>query len=65
MAKSTNKISFSKATLSKNDKGEYIVEEINKDDSKIYNLSKELDKFISYEGLSINVSQDCVIPPEE
>jgi len=65
MAKCSNKVLFSKSTLSKNANGEYIVEEINKDDSKIYNLTKELDKFIGYEGLSINISQDVIIPSEE
>lgn len=65
MGKKSKRVSFSKAVLTKNDKGEYIVEEINKDESKIYNLSKALDEFLDYEGLSINISQDSVISPEK
>ncbi|MDV3426627.1 MAG: YonK family protein [Bacillota bacterium] len=65
MAKDTRRISFNKAILSKNDNNEYMVEEITKDDSVTYNLSKELDKFVSQEGLTISIAQDGTIDPEE
>lgn len=65
MSKKSMKISFSKATLSKNDEGNYMVEEVTKDDTKIYNLSKSLDEFIGLEGLSISIGQDSVLPSEE
>lgn len=65
MSKKTLKLSFSKTTLSKNDKGEYMVEEVSKDDTKTYNLSKALDEFVGLEGLSISIGQDSVLPSEE
>jgi hypothetical protein len=65
MSKKSLKLSFSKANLSKNDKGEYMVEEVSKDETKTYNLSKALDEFIGLEGLSISIGQDSVLPSEE
>lgn len=65
MSKKTLKLSFSKATLSKNDEGEYMVEEVTKDDTKTYNLSKSLDEFIGLDGLTISIGQDSILPSEE
>lgn len=65
MAKKSGKVSFSKVTLTKNENGEYIAEEVGKDSSKIYNLSNELDKFLDLNDLSISISQDIVLPSEE
>lgn len=65
MSKKTLKLSFSKASLSKDDKGNYMVEEVSKDDTKTYNLSKALDEFIGLDGLSISIGQDSILPSEE
>lgn len=65
MAKKSNKISFTKTTLTKSEDGDYIVEEVGKDSSKTYNLSKELDQLLNEQGLAITISQDNELPNEE
>ena len=65
MSKKTLKLTYNKATLSKNDKNEYMIEEVSKDDTKTYNLSKALDEFVGLEGLSISIGQDSILPSEE
>lgn len=65
MSKKTLKLTYNKATLLKNDKNEYMIEEVSKDDTKTYNLSKALDEFVGLEGLSISIGQDSILPSEE
>ena len=59
MAKKNTSIKFSKATISKEDDGRYIITEIGKD----YDFSAVLDKWIGIEGLSISISADDEISP--
>lgn len=58
MAKKVTTINFSKATLSKNEKNEFIITEISKDSIKDYNLSEILNKMIGIDGLSLNIEID-------
>lgn len=58
MAKNVTTISFSKATLSKNEINEFIITEISKDSIKDYNLSEILNKMIGIDGLSLNIEID-------
>ena len=63
MAKKNTSIKFSKATISKEEDGRYIITEIGKDDSIDYDFSAVLDKWIGIEGLSISISADDEISP--
>ena len=63
MAKKNTSIKFSKATISKEENGRYIITEIGKDDSIDYDFSAVLDKWIGIEGLSISISADDEISP--
>ena len=49
-------VSFSKAILSKED-GKYIITEIEKDDSREYNLSEILDNWLEIEDVKITISK--------
>ena len=63
MAKKNTSIKFSKATISKEEDGRYIITEIGKDDSTDYDFCSVLDKWIGIEGLSISISADDEISP--
>lgn len=63
MAKKNTSIKFSKATISKEEDGRYIITEIGKDDSTEYDFSAVLDKWIGIDGLSISISADDEISP--
>lgn len=58
MAKLTKKYSFSKAEISKDENGKYIITEISKDGSEDYDLSAVLDEMMNYAGLSISIGFD-------
>ena len=49
-------VSFSKAILSKED-GKYIITEVEKDDSREYNLSEILDNWLEIEDVKITISK--------
>ena len=54
--KESRTVSFSKAIISKED-GKYIITEIGKDDSREYNLSEILDKWLEIEDVKITISK--------
>jgi len=64
MAKNSFKTSFSKATLSKEEE-KYIITEVNKDDTKSYDLSEVLDGIIGLENISLSINKDSDIEPIE
>ena len=49
-------VSFSKAIISK-ENGKYIITEVEKDDSKEYNLSEVLDNWLEIEDVKITISK--------
>lgn len=65
MAKNSFKTSFTKAQITKNEDGTYIITEYNKDDTKVYDLSSVLDGLIGMEGLSLSVNKDSDLTPIE
>lgn len=65
MAKITKKYGFSKAELSKDENGRYIVTEISKDDSTDYDLSSVLDSFVGESGITISIGMDNEVPEIE
>ena len=54
--KESRTVSFSKAILSK-ENGKYIITEVGKDDSREYNLSEILDKWLEIEDVKITISK--------
>lgn len=65
MAKITKKYGFSKAELSKDENGRYIVTEISKDDSTDCDLSSVLDSFVGESGITISIGMDNEVPEIE
>lgn len=59
MAKNSTKISFSKATIMKDEAtGEYMIQEILKEEVKSYNLTEILDRFCGINNVSITLTSD-------
>lgn len=54
--KESRTVSFSKAIISKED-GKYIITEVEKDDSREYNLSEILDNWLEIEDVKITISK--------
>ncbi|MDU4857122.1 MAG: hypothetical protein E6X72_22330 [Clostridioides difficile] len=65
MALINNSIKFSKATITQNEHGEFIVEEIKKEDTIVTNLTNKLLEFIDIEGLDISISKKSETESEE
>lgn len=57
MAVETKSIKFSRATITQNEDGDFIVEEVKKDDSVVTNLTNKLLEFVDIEGLDISISK--------
>ena len=62
--KETKNVSFSKATITEED-GEFKITEVGKDDSKTYNLTNQIRKWIGEDGLTVTIKKDNDIPSEE
>lgn len=62
MAKISKKYAFSKAEISKDDDGKYIISEIGKDEIIDYDFSTVLDSFIGLSGISISIGVDDEMP---
>ena len=58
MAKISKKYVFSKAEISKDDDGKYIISEIGKDEIIDYDFATVLDSFIGLSGVSISIGVD-------
>lgn len=66
MAVETKSIKFSKAVISRDEEtGDFIVEEIKKDDTIVTNLSNKLLEFVGLEGLTIAISKNTDTISEE
>jgi len=62
--KETKNVSFSKAVITEED-GEFKITEVGKDDSKTYNLTNQIRKWIGEDGLTVTIKKDNDIPSEE
>lgn len=65
MAVKSNSIKFSKASISQNEQGEFIVEEVKKDDVIMTNLSNILLEFAEVDGLEISIGKKSETSSEE
>lgn len=65
MAVQSMSLKFSKATITQNEDGDFIVEEIKKDDSIVTNLTKKLLEFVDMEGLDISIGKKTETISEE
>lgn len=66
MAKNSTKISFSKATIVKDEEtGRYDICEIGKENTTVYNLTEILDRFAGIAGVSLTLTSDAEIDPIE
>lgn len=65
MALETRSLKFSKSTISLNDEGDFIVEEIKKDDIIVTNLSEKLKEYLGVDGLEISISKKTETISEE
>ena len=63
MAKKSRSIKLKNVFIDSHDP--LILQEINKEDSKIYNLEKIALEFADREGVSISFSWDCEMPSDE
>lgn len=63
MAKRNTSYKFSKATLTKDDNGRYIIEEIIKEESKFYDLTEILNALDGSSDLSISITSEDVVEP--
>lgn len=64
MARTTRRTSFVKGTITR-ENGELIITEVLKDDTKVYNLDRAIDKYLGLEGVSVTISVDDVVPAED
>lgn len=66
MAKNSTKISFTKATIVKDeDTGMFDIIEIGKETSTAYNLTEILERFAGIAGVSLTLTSDAEIEPIE
>lgn len=65
MAVETMSLKFSKATISKDENGDFIVEEIKKEETVVTNLSRKLEEYLDMEGLDISISKKKETVSEE
>lgn len=63
MAKRNTSYKFSKATLTKDDNGRYIIEEIIKEESKFYDLTEILNALDGSSDLNITITSEDVVEP--
>lgn len=65
MAKSRRSIDYKKATITKNEDGEFIITEYIKDGiTNVYNLSNELESWIDEDEISLNIKKDIEVLSE-
>lgn len=68
MAKNSMSTKFAKATITEEEidgKKQLIITEYLKDETKTYNLTEELVKFMGVEGISLTISTDSELKPIE
>lgn len=64
MKKSTI-LKFSNATINRDDNGDFIITEINKDNEKVYNLTEKMNEFLDIDGISLQMGKVEYFPSEE
>jgi hypothetical protein len=65
MAIETKSLKFSKATIGRNEEGDFIVEEIKKEDTVVTNLTNKLLEYLDIDGLEISISKKTETNSEE
>jgi hypothetical protein len=65
MAVKTMSLKFSKATIGRNEEGDFIIEEVKKDDSVVTNFTNALLEYLDVEGLEISISKKTETATEE
>ena len=66
MAVYNKSLKFAKATITQNEDGDFIVEELKKDESVVTNLTKKiLGEFLGLEGLEISIGKKTETSSEE
>ena len=66
MAIESRSLKFSKATITRDEEtGDFIIEEVKKDDIVVTNLSNKLDEYIGIDGLEITISKKTETISEE
>ena len=57
MAVESKSLTFSKAMISRNEEGDFMVEETKKDSVVVTNLTNKLLEFIDIDGLNISITR--------
>jgi hypothetical protein len=57
MAVESKSLTFSKAMISRNEEGDFIVEETKKDSVVVTNLTNKLLEFLDIDGLNISITR--------
>ena len=65
MAVETKSLKLSKAMISRNEEGDFIVEEIKKDETVVTNLTNKLLEYLDIDGLDISISKKTETTSEE
>nr|WP_308545242.1 hypothetical protein [uncultured Lachnoclostridium sp.] len=65
MATETKSIKFNKATITRNEDGDFIIEEVKKDETIVTNYTNKLIEFMNIGGLTISISQNNETTSEE
>ena len=66
MAIESRSLKFSKATITRDgETGDFVIEEVKKDDIVVTNLSNKLDEYIGIDGLEITISKKTETISEE
>lgn len=65
MAVESRALKFSKAIISRNEDGDFIIEEIKKDESIVTNFTNKLLEYIDVEGLEISITKRNETTSEE
>ena len=65
MAVETKRLKFSMAMISRNEEGDFIVEEIKKDETVVTNLTNKLLEYLDIDGLDISISKKTETTSEE
>ena len=65
MAVETKSLKFSKAMISRKEEGDFIVEEIKKDETVVTNLTNKLLEYLDIDGLDISISKKTETTSEE
>ena len=66
MATYNKSLKFTKVTITQNEDGDFIVEELKKDETVVTNLSKKiLGEFLGLDGLEISIGKKTETASEE